>query len=226
MGGGSRAERPGRWCLTVDEKYLRIATWNLMRARPGGSTRIRALVSLMEDSGVDIWVLTETHRELSPCPEYACVAHSADVPDREAASGECWVAIWSRLPAEPLRLEAEPDRTAAARVITSTGAPLLAVGTVLPWLSDRRTCRFAAPWRSATRCGVRRPSGVEFSLANPGRYSVSQATSTRISRGGTTTVQRPDARRFGRPFARPASRASRRAQTSRWRITAVLTISA
>ena len=124
--------------LTESSRQLRIATWNLMRARPGRSARTRALVALMERVAADIWVLTETHRDLSPGPAYTCVAYSADAPDRDSASGECWVAIWSRLPAEPVTLEAEPARTAAARVNTGGRQTLQVVGTVLPWLSDRR----------------------------------------------------------------------------------------
>jgi hypothetical protein len=84
--------------------------------------------------GADVWVLTETHREFSPGPGYLLVASSADAPDRDAKRGECWVAIWSKLPAVPIHLTADLERVAAAKVSDS----VTVVGTVLPWLSDDR----------------------------------------------------------------------------------------
>jgi hypothetical protein len=105
----------------------------------------------MDAIRADVWVLTETWRDLKPGPGYALIAQSADAPDRESATGECWVAIWSRLPAEALPLSADPERTAAARVSSQAGASLVIVGTVLPWLADRRY----APLRgSAAFCEV------------------------------------------------------------------------
>jgi hypothetical protein len=88
---------------------------------------------MMAALGVDVWVITEIHRDFAPGPGYRLIAHSADAPDRDAARGECWVAIWSRLPAEPVALTADPERTAAARVGSTA-----VIGTVLPWLSDHR----------------------------------------------------------------------------------------
>lgn len=81
----------------------------------------------------DVWVLTETYRDLSPGPAYSLVASSADAPDRRSEQGECWTAIWSRLPAEIHELAGDRERCAAAVV---GGLPI--VGTVLPWLADAR----------------------------------------------------------------------------------------
>lgn len=92
----------------------------------------------MDAISPDVWVLSETFRELRPGPDHTLVASSTDAPDRDARSGECWVAVWSRLPATPVRLKADPERTAAARVQASGGPPLVIVGTVLPWLADAR----------------------------------------------------------------------------------------
>ena len=117
---------------------VRIATWNLMRARPGSSGRTAALLAHMDAISPDVWVLTETFRDLRPGPDYTLVASSTDAPDREAARGECWTAIWSRVPGMPVELAADPERTAAARVQFADAEPLLIVGTVLPWLSDTR----------------------------------------------------------------------------------------
>lgn len=119
-------------------RTIRVATWNLMRARPGSGRRTAALLAHMDAISADVWVLTETSRELCPGPGYVPVAFSAEAPDRQAERGECWTAIWSRVPATAVRLAADPERKAAARVLTPGGAPLFVVGTVLPWLSDSR----------------------------------------------------------------------------------------
>jgi hypothetical protein len=87
----------------------------------------------MKSIGPDVWVLTETYRDLSPGPAYSLVACSADAPDRRFEQGECWTAIWSRLPAEIHELAGDRERCAAAVVV---GLPI--VGTVLPWLADSR----------------------------------------------------------------------------------------
>ena len=54
-------------------------------------------------------------------------------PDRSAEDGECWVAIWSRLDGSCVQLTADRERVAAAKI-----DDCVVVGTVLPWLSDRR----------------------------------------------------------------------------------------
>jgi hypothetical protein len=113
---------------------MRVATWNLDRCRPGPSARAARLSELMAGIDADVWVLTETHRGFSPGPGHQLVAHSADAPDRDVSRGECWVAVWSRLPAEPLAVTADRERMTAARV----GGWMAVVGTVLPWLSDGR----------------------------------------------------------------------------------------
>jgi hypothetical protein len=112
---------------------MRIATWNLDRCRPGSSARARRLSAMIGDVGADVWVLTEPYRGFSPGPAYDLIAHSADAPDRHAARGECWVAIWSRLPAQPVVLTTDLERVAAIRV-----GSMVVIGTVLPWLSDDR----------------------------------------------------------------------------------------
>jgi hypothetical protein len=117
---------------------VRIATWNLNRARPGHGKRTSALLDHMTTVSADVWVLTETFRDLQPRGGYSLIASSSDATDRDAAVGECWVAIWSRVAATPVALEADPERTAAARLQPVGGAPLIVVGTVLPWLSDTR----------------------------------------------------------------------------------------
>jgi endonuclease/exonuclease/phosphatase family metal-dependent hydrolase len=114
----------------------------------------------------DVWVLTETSRTLQPGPGYSLVASSSDAPDR-TNRGECWVAIWSRLHATPITLSADPERSGAIRLQHAIGSTLV-VGTVLPWLSDRRH----APARGADAfCDVLTRQAAEWrqlQVANPG----------------------------------------------------------
>ena len=115
---------------------MRVATWNLQRCSPRSYARGPRIRELMCGINADVWVLTETHRDFSPGPNYSLIAHSADAHGRDAAHGECWVAIWSRLPAQEVPLTADVQRVAAARVGDTT-----VVGIVLPWLTDNRDGR-------------------------------------------------------------------------------------
>ncbi len=117
---------------------MRVATWNLARAKPFGRARADAMRRHMEAVDADVWVLTETWQGFAPSPEHAMIACSEPAADRDAPDGECWVAIWSRLPAAPVELAGEPDRCAATRVTEPGGRSWICVGTVLPWLSDPR----------------------------------------------------------------------------------------
>lgn len=119
---------------------VRIATWNLARANPHArsSTRLYALQSHMSAIDADIWVLTETWQQIAPSPAHRLIAYSVAAPDRDSGAGECWTSIWSRHPGQPIPLAAEPERTAAARIVLPGGRPFIVYGTVLPWLSDQR----------------------------------------------------------------------------------------
>jgi hypothetical protein len=110
---------------------MRVATWNLARCSPEPSDRVAELLGWIARIDADVWVLTEMHQSFIPGPEYQLFAHSADAPDLNASNGECWVAIWSRLPAKLEDLHADLKRVAAIRM-----ANIVVVGTVLPWLSD------------------------------------------------------------------------------------------
>jgi hypothetical protein len=114
---------------------MRIATWNLDRCRPG-SVRATRIIDAMTRVAADVWVLTESYRDFTPGIGYRLVSSSIDAPDRDAAAGECWVAIWSRLASlsGPVELNNDLERVAAAR----GEGPTIVVGAVLPWLSDQR----------------------------------------------------------------------------------------
>lgn len=111
---------------------MRLATWNLDRCRHTTARADRLQVG-MRHVDADVWVLTETHVDFSPGSDFCLLAYSADAPDRNAKSGECWVAIWSRLGGSSVQLTADCERVAAAKINNC-----VMVGTVLPWLSDSR----------------------------------------------------------------------------------------
>ena len=121
-----------------DRITTRLATWNLDRANPKSTARLATLQSHMETIDADIWILTETWQQIAPSPAHHLIAYSTTAPDRESTAGEAWTAIWSRFPADALSLAAEPERTAAALITLPNGRPIIAYGTVLPWLSDQR----------------------------------------------------------------------------------------
>jgi hypothetical protein len=72
---------------------LRIANWNLERVAPN-QNRAATIRSAMSDIAADIWILTETHQQISPGEEFSPV--TSEDPDRESKPGERWAAIWSR----------------------------------------------------------------------------------------------------------------------------------
>ena len=111
---------------------MRLATWNINRCRHN-TARAGRLKERINQVNADVWVLTETHIDFSPGPGFRLLAHSDNAPDRNAEQGECWVAVWSRLDGDRIHLTAERERVAAAKI-----DECVVVGTVLPWLSDRR----------------------------------------------------------------------------------------
>lgn len=111
---------------------LRLATWNLNRCSPH-SARAARILEAMKEINADVWVLTETFRDLSPGESYKLSSISHNAPDRDYSTGECWVAIWSRLPSYPITLKEDIERVAGAVI-----SDCVVVGTVLPWLTDNR----------------------------------------------------------------------------------------
>lgn len=115
---------------------MRIATWNLDRSRPG-IKRKRQQDAMAQIKDIDVWVLTESFRDLAPGPDYELKSYSSDaVLDRDSEHGECWVTIWTRKDAAiKVQLKADLERAAAVRLVDSG---VVVVGTVLPWLTDDR----------------------------------------------------------------------------------------
>ena len=104
---------------------FRIATWNLERA---ANARRRADAQhRMAEMDADVWVLTESRRDLSPGTDYRLVAESA--PRDDADADERWVTIWTRVEGGSPRATRDDQFTACA----SIGGLLNVYGTVLPW---------------------------------------------------------------------------------------------
>jgi endonuclease/exonuclease/phosphatase family metal-dependent hydrolase len=86
----------------------------------------------------DVWVLTETYKGFEPGEGYTCVSISTDASDRDAANDECWVAVWSKTHGKMLTLDRDTERTAGATFLLDDGKVVAVVGTVLPWLADKK----------------------------------------------------------------------------------------
>src|SRR5436190_1017261 len=114
---------------------MRIATWNLNKIRSKDVTRGQRHRQCMNVISPDIWVLTESSEDFQPGSAYHLIARTQDAPDREE-QGQCWIAIWSKLPAERVEVRADPQRMVAIRVEGVGHGPVLVIGTVLPWSTD------------------------------------------------------------------------------------------
>lgn len=109
---------------------LRIGTWNVEYGC-GVSKNARRLARL-RDADCDLWVLTETHDDLSLGDGFHSLTTPAPRPSKATAGR--WTTLWSRFPLERLPV-LDPVRTVAALVHAPFG-DLVVFGTVLPWHSD------------------------------------------------------------------------------------------
>ena len=108
---------------------LRIATWNLERA--AGARKRADAQHRMDDTDADVWVLTESRRDLSPGADHRLIAESA--PRHDTDGTERWVTIWTRLAGGVARPTRDDQFTACARIAGAPGGALHVYGTVLPW---------------------------------------------------------------------------------------------
>jgi hypothetical protein len=118
---------------------LRIATWNLMEP-PASGTRREELLKKVKEIDTDVWVFTETHPSFSPGENYCCVSRSDAATEPGCDSIKHWVAIWVKSPLKAT-YEATSDhyRTACAKISLPNGQSAYIYGTVLPWLTDKRS---------------------------------------------------------------------------------------
>ncbi len=109
---------------------MRFGTWNVEYGfGPRNPDRLAALAA----HPADIWVLTETHRDLDLSASHTPVYSD---PRKLRREGSRWVALWSRFPLLRVLTTPDPGRMAAALFDTPAG-PLAVAGVVLPWHSDR-----------------------------------------------------------------------------------------
>jgi hypothetical protein len=115
---------------------VRIGTWNVEYAY---ASRLGALREKLTANSADIWVLTETHDDLTPT-NCQFVAHSEQRPKNSSRirPGSRWVSIWSRYPiiAEVSLPLADRERTVSALLDLGEGRTMLVYGTVMPWKGD------------------------------------------------------------------------------------------
>jgi endonuclease/exonuclease/phosphatase family metal-dependent hydrolase len=112
---------------------VELATWNVERLTPSQAGRASRVGHVIDQVNADIWVLTETHADIRPGPDYNGV-HTGE-PDRPGLPGERWASIWSRFPLEPLTDTSDSSRTTAAIVETPNG-PIIIFACVLPWVGS------------------------------------------------------------------------------------------
>lgn len=133
--------------------FIRIATWNLRR--PGkNSPRNPIINQKLREINADIWILTETHRAVSPGDWYEA---QETQPLRWHRDGESSTTIWSRWPMTRVAVFTDqfPDSQSAdqraqgyytqhqgssiatcAEIATPVG-PLLVYGTIITWFNDQ-----------------------------------------------------------------------------------------
>src|SRR5688572_21990942 len=97
---------------------MRIATWNIARARPHGWKIAPAIRQTFQDIAADIWILTETHADFAPTSTYPPQPSLFDARVHRCA--EYWVMVWSRYPIRtclPTRL---PHLTVCCELVLPT----------------------------------------------------------------------------------------------------------
>jgi exonuclease III len=109
---------------------MRIATWNLWRPKNSFSERSRVLRDKIDQVNADIWILTETHREVGP--SVFVNHHFSDPIVGLHHAGECRTAIWSKYPTINI-VETYDPCTALCVELDSPLGGLLVYGTVIPY---------------------------------------------------------------------------------------------
>jgi hypothetical protein len=108
---------------------MRIGTWNV---EYGIGVRNAGRLARLKAHPADVWVLTETHRDLDLSDTHAPLTSE---PRLRRQDGSTWVTIWSRFPLVRRLTVPDPLRMAAGLFATPDG-PVAVAGVVLPWHSD------------------------------------------------------------------------------------------
>lgn len=133
--------------------FIRIATWNLRR--PGkNSPRNPIINQKLREINADIWILTETHRAVSPGHSYKA---QETMPLPWHRDGESSTTIWSRWKMTPVTVFADQpcdipsmglrrqgyytqhqgSSIAACVEISTPIGSLLVYGTIITWFNDQ-----------------------------------------------------------------------------------------
>ena len=113
---------------------MRIATWNVAYGLGEAVNQRRR--AKMDEIDADIWILTETHDDLSPGPEFRAV-HGANRPlddgNRQVVKGSRFVSIWVGGEGTLTSLDVTDRVFSVACLVGTEIGPLVVFGTVLPW---------------------------------------------------------------------------------------------
>ncbi len=117
--------------LTFEWKImLKIANWNLERVVPN-QVRAKRIDAVMSEVAADIWVLTETHKDIVPVSFYSIMSEEQDPGSRP---GERWSAILSRYPIESLGdFVSDKIRCVAGKLEHPQLGLIVIYVLVLPW---------------------------------------------------------------------------------------------
>jgi len=108
---------------------MRIATWNVARPNPRGWKIAPRIEQKLQRISADIWILTETHADLKPGPDYT--SHGSEYDQSVHHAGEHWTMIWSRYPIVRQLDTRTPELAACCEIETPLGLSIV-YGTVLP----------------------------------------------------------------------------------------------
>lgn len=116
---------------------IKLATWNVAYGRGCEPNRRRREV--LDQVDADVWVLTETHCELTPGDGYKSIASDVRCSPRNKRvdEGSSWVTIWARTALSPRREHVTCGMRTAACTLDTKRGPFWIFGTVLPWYTDR-----------------------------------------------------------------------------------------
>ena len=128
---------------------LKIANWNLERVVPN-QLRAKLIDAEMAKIAADIWVLTETHKDIVPISFYSIISEE---PNYDSTPGERWSAILSRYPIELLSdFVSDKKRCVAGKLEHPQFGLIVVYALVLPWIGSQ--------WR-----GIPSRGGAAFAAA-------------------------------------------------------------
>jgi endonuclease/exonuclease/phosphatase family metal-dependent hydrolase len=112
---------------------MRIATWNVERPTNATSPRSKRILARLREVDADIWILTETHDDISPGTAYSAWATKPvpEAPTRHR-DGERRTIVWSRWPIKERIDEDISHRTSCVLLETPLG-DLVIFGTIIPY---------------------------------------------------------------------------------------------